>query len=408
MGLSDQLAAAAQQLAALTARAQQAQANPMAGRGGINPPPLNAPPAGAVSTGVQPGVSTGIVLAQYVVVFGGKSAGIFVYEGAPAKGNPPVAWLTDSTTDPYGNSLPEITPLAGLGTYSPVTGQVVEIGLGEILLGVLGQYAAGGIWTPQAGTNVIVQSGLLTSTDQAAALSLVSKSQSGPIESPYAALENVTGPGSGIPLEFSAMAAPPASTEGQPLVFANANGTMGEMLPSGLTGTLPVTQADSTEYTVTSDSSFEQFSLEWPIPADDAQADTVYKLTVAGNGSQGASVNAIFFRIAAFGATSGEAQVGGTAFIASEAFGFELTALVVVKATGSGGSAFFLTRGTVGEFGANQSASNGNVTAFVGQNSGVSINTTAATTISVQAEWSTVTAAPTISSLCSILERVGP
>jgi hypothetical protein len=66
--------------------------------------PLNAPRAGVVATGVQPGVSGTIVLAQYVVVFG-TSGGVFIYDGTPSAGNAPLYWVGNVTEDPYGNQL---------------------------------------------------------------------------------------------------------------------------------------------------------------------------------------------------------------------------------------------------------------------------------------------------------------
>jgi hypothetical protein len=67
-------------------------------------PPLNAPPAGIIVPGVQPGVSNAVILAQYVIVFG-TAGGVFIYTGAPAAGNPPIAWMSGATADPYGNTL---------------------------------------------------------------------------------------------------------------------------------------------------------------------------------------------------------------------------------------------------------------------------------------------------------------
>jgi hypothetical protein len=67
-------------------------------------PPLNAPPAGALVPGVQPGVSNAVILAQYVIVFG-TAGGVFIYSGAPAAGNPPIAWMSGAAADPYGNTL---------------------------------------------------------------------------------------------------------------------------------------------------------------------------------------------------------------------------------------------------------------------------------------------------------------
>jgi len=79
-------------------------------------PPLNAPPAGAVTYGIQPG-SPQIIKAQYVIV-SGPGGGVFVYTGTPANGNPPIAWMGAGTTDPYGNPLPSTTGIASSGTFS--------------------------------------------------------------------------------------------------------------------------------------------------------------------------------------------------------------------------------------------------------------------------------------------------
>lgn len=74
----------------------------MAGDGLV--PPLNAPPAGQLTPGVQPGTTPGIVLAQYVIVFG-TAGGVFIYSGTPALGNPPIYSVTNAATDPYGNTV---------------------------------------------------------------------------------------------------------------------------------------------------------------------------------------------------------------------------------------------------------------------------------------------------------------
>jgi len=59
------------------------------------------------------GIGTWIVFANKVIVFG-EGEGVFLYNGTPALGNYPLAWLTSSTVDPYGNVLPgSIFGLAG-------------------------------------------------------------------------------------------------------------------------------------------------------------------------------------------------------------------------------------------------------------------------------------------------------
>jgi hypothetical protein len=79
-------------------------------------PPLNAPPAGALVPGVQPGVSNAVVLAQYVIVFG-TAGGVFVYTGTPAPGNQPIASLTNAATDPYDNPTQQGLTVYDLPAY---------------------------------------------------------------------------------------------------------------------------------------------------------------------------------------------------------------------------------------------------------------------------------------------------
>jgi hypothetical protein len=56
----------------------------------------------------------------FLVISGtGSGVGVFVYNGTPELGNPPIAWLTNgSLLDPYGNVLPAVMGIAGVGEFS--------------------------------------------------------------------------------------------------------------------------------------------------------------------------------------------------------------------------------------------------------------------------------------------------
>lgn len=100
--------------------------------------PLNAPRAGNVSVGIQPG-SPQVILAQYVIVFG-TAGGVFIYSGSPGLGNPPVYWVGNVTADPYGNTLNE-------GIWAGQTG-AIQVGLqaqggsAQVFFVPVGGYAA--------------------------------------------------------------------------------------------------------------------------------------------------------------------------------------------------------------------------------------------------------------------------
>lgn len=82
------------------------------GMGGLNPRPLNAPPAGGPGIGVQPGPNNGVFFGRLAILFGpsGAVTGIFEYASGttPGLGNPPIAYMVPNgvTHDPFGNALP--------------------------------------------------------------------------------------------------------------------------------------------------------------------------------------------------------------------------------------------------------------------------------------------------------------
>lgn len=90
----------------------------------VQPPPLNAPGAVSPQIGIQAGVSTGVIVAQVIIISGGTVHGVYVYNGTPGPGNGPIAWMSSGSVDPYGNP---ITP--GLGaTAGAIEGSVLTAG----------------------------------------------------------------------------------------------------------------------------------------------------------------------------------------------------------------------------------------------------------------------------------------
>ncbi len=52
-------------------------------------------------------------IGSLVLVFGtGNNTGLFVYNGTPKLGNPPVFWVTTATKDPYNNTIPSLSGLS--------------------------------------------------------------------------------------------------------------------------------------------------------------------------------------------------------------------------------------------------------------------------------------------------------
>lgn len=77
---------------------------------------MNAPPGGLVVPGVQPGLSQGILIGRYVIVFG-DTGGVFIYNGPPANGDLVASMAPPGTaTDLFGNTVLPIITMYGYGS----------------------------------------------------------------------------------------------------------------------------------------------------------------------------------------------------------------------------------------------------------------------------------------------------
>lgn len=119
------------------------------------PDPSRFPYAGRPqpAPGVAP--SPGIVVrARQVIVFGpsGTPIGFFLYRAGttPALGNPPVAWITQSNADPFGNVLPTAPGSGAVATVNNAGTRVSQLTQGAILMGLVADFTEGSL-SPQSG-----------------------------------------------------------------------------------------------------------------------------------------------------------------------------------------------------------------------------------------------------------------
>lgn len=86
----------------------------MRGTGGLPPRRVDQQRQPGSGSGLAPG-SASVIRARQIIV-SGAGDGIFIYNGSPGLGNPPVAWSSPGLVDPYGNVLPAAyTAVAGAG-----------------------------------------------------------------------------------------------------------------------------------------------------------------------------------------------------------------------------------------------------------------------------------------------------
>lgn len=412
----------------------RAAAGVMAGTGGTPPPPLNAPAAaaGAATGGIQPGQSSAIVTANKVIVFG-PGDGVFVYAGIPALGNPPIAWMAAGLTDPYGNTLPSTTGVAGTGTFeagdmiitssglfiysaTPAAGNLImsfaPVGGTDMFgnaytpglivynsaatLGVMnaGDYLPGGL--TGGGGAMLLASGALSDTDGESGLTVYSTLAAGNGQ-PLAQLDV----GSGTWAILPAAVTPPVPPLGAGQ-YSTVNDTPAFIKPGGALGMVPLTQADTTAYTITAAGS-NQASRSWEVFGGDAVAGTAYRLTVWGTGTEGTTADTLDFNMSGLwaAATWLSNNMSGAPVGVSGAFHWRLTCDIAwVSATSFvAGSLFTWSESVTG------TASNAATSAAAGTVSGLTISGNS--NLTLQMGWNAVTGAPTITSLGSVFERLG-
>lgn len=106
--------------------------------------------------------------------------------------------------------------------------------------------------------------------------------------------------------------------------------------PSGFTGSIPASNADSTIFVATT-TALTALSKTWTINAKDAQPNTVYEFIVAGYGTNSSSSNAGSWNVEVGGSGS-VISLGFTAIAASKTFNFLLHLYLHITANGVTGN----------------------------------------------------------------------
>lgn len=358
----------------------------MAGDGLV--PPLNAPPAGQIATGVQPGVSQAVVIANTVIIFGptGSPTGLFVYEPGttPGAGNPPIAWITASTADPYGNPVqPGImlaeaitsgNALGGLiwNTAVPGTAEPLLALFPDSTLGFTGNspFILGRVWNralPSEKVSLALGGGAASGTSSPVMLELFGQSAD--------------------------------ATQTPNIQFYSTGGTgwyVGGAQTDVAVSPTTVTQA-----------TFTNLSKQWHYDGGDAVAGTIYRLTAWGDLATPASaLQACTWQVEAFGVALASVAIAAAALIASQTYEWRLVCDVIIKTAGGSGSAENWMSGTISEFGVNLAGTN--TYALTSAAGATTVSTTASSTIGLQAKWAATETGQQVRYFGSTYERLGP
>lgn len=197
--------------------------------------------------------------------------------------------------------------------------------------------------------------------------------------------------------------------DGQRMLFIEAGGfAPGEAI---MTGNLPINSTAQFESSPYQSSSTTAAALmgSWTIPANDANSNSVYRITVGGRGIQGSTAADFdfFLGINESGGTSphlATCVLGAASIPANDDFGWRLSFDVVMYTAGSAATYGVFSVGAVEQ----SNSSNGQ--ALAGQNAtgNAAVNTTASWTLTVMGNWATAETNQVVIGFYSTLERLGP
>lgn len=168
----------------------------------------------------------------------------------------------------------------------------------------------------------------------------------------------------------------------------------------GFTGNPVIALVDPNSFNITQNTA-TNITKAYSVPGGDAQAGTTYRVSTWGTGTQGSTAQQPTFYINGFG-SSKSINIPSSFCAINTGFEIYATGTLQITATGSSGKAQYVIAVWARQSG---SSTPSNLAAIAGN---VTVNTTTATTVGIQASWGSTTGAPTVSSFGSTCERIGP
>jgi hypothetical protein len=382
--------------------------------------------------GSGPAPQNTVFIGRLVIIFGtGPNTGLFIYNGTPAIGNPPILSITTASSDPYGNpvtassisdsGMPFLvysgTPAAGnlSASFAPVAG---SDRFGNAYLAGITSYGSAGTFfaatNQSSGSSGLI--GWYTAATEAGPWSLnaaiaIQGATASPTDLSVSALGGagnviLTG-GSGKLIEMNNAVsllniATPATPTGAVVVYG-ASGQPAYVNPAGLQQFIAGSSlTDFTVFTVVA-AVLTQLTKAWSIPANDAIIGAHYRVTARGTGTQGTMPQVLTFAASFGGINTGTGiTVSILVLPISNTFGWKLEINAYCVTTGAGATWWLSSEVLV-----RNNTAGADVFAAANMNTAtISVASNAAITFEGLAGWAATTGAPTITCNVSAFERV--
>ena len=364
-----------------------------------------------------------------VISAGGNFTGLFIYSPVPGVGNLVGSWAAQAGTDPFGNAYP-----AGLSVGAN-TQQQVELVLNAFLganvifplnnsnyannlsagVASLGSFRTG---TPEfAGLAINGPQTTIAGHQDFIEMSFNSSNIAG---SSFANCEIFYVDTTGLATAFFGVdslgvncfnavsfwrvpSTPATPNNGFKLWGDITTGQMTVMTQSGLQGRLASNQSDLTTNT-NNNNVTQPITKSWAIPANDAQAGSVYYIEVPFSGTlQAQQLNIGLIQDGVF---VNVVPVGAAAFGAGTTIVGTVRATIKILTTGAGGTAQWDFDGTLTNSAINRTTATG--VGLQGRRITNAFDTTVSHTLAIGTNWAVAAAGETISGIGSNFNRMGP
>jgi hypothetical protein len=174
--------------------------------------------------------------------------------------------------------------------------------------------------------------------------------------------------------------------------------------PWSVQSQLPAVSSDTTQFTVTADT-IKPISIAWPVSANDAADNAIYRLTVFGTGTWGDPAQTLQFFIDGFGEQLSGVIVGAAALDpAGSPFAFRISWDYQILSV-SGRTSQVTVHGTITEQGTN--VLQATTIPFAGFAQGTGLDYSSAGSLTAQMQWASTAGSPELVSYGSIFERLG-
>ncbi len=309
------------------------------------------------------------------LIVGGTGGGLFVYNGTPGPGNPPIFYASAQTTDPYGNAIVPTVGLTGIGQFNA----------GNTIINIHGIFVYSG--TPATGN-------LIASIASAAGTDTFGNIYPQGIYSQQLTLQNQS-------------SAPPALGNAS-VFYSSTLGRPRYLSSAGVDAILERSVVNVSQFTVGNTTTPSQISAALNYQVNEGNQSSEFQIEIDGVMTTATvGPQTLTFGLAVDGTTlGGQVTIGASFLVINKSWEYTARFRLAILTNGAGGTCVISCDGQITQQGSN-SGNTGINTPFgaTSGTTGKAFDTTSAHTITIVASWGATSTGQTLTTVRSLIKR---